>query len=303
MKFIRDYPGSEKEYKIVKLKDLKKYNLKACSKMVRYEKINKKYIYVLQGLELNKGYIYKFIDVDQFSEKEIKIPKNFKKKNIKKILLKKYFCNQKTKKILPGNKKFQKIQKNLEKYKKYFIHDNYDRPFIVYIKSYNVYVYRIPKNRFYLDEDFSQNLYVDKIKKFKSAKIFVGKSPKIKMTILSGGHGPRFIGNTILLKIKKNVYVFIGLNIYEFKTDDEIIKYYSPVGNNDVPYPVAIGKKYFYFMISKTQIPVEYFNELKAGEKADAYSYYYGHKGKEPLSKYSKKMKGVKIIQNKQRLT
>jgi len=45
-------------------------------------------------------------------------------------------------------------------------------------------------------------------------------------------------------------YVFIGDSIYIFTPpeDDEILEFYSMIGGSDVPYPVAVGRKYLYFM-------------------------------------------------------
>ena len=85
------------------------------------------------------------------------------------------------------------------------------------------------------------------LKSYKPEETFVGISPKIKMTEFSGGFGKKFNGNSILLSLGKNKYVFIGQKIIEFTTKkDKIIDFVSPVGNNDVPYPFAIGEKYVY---------------------------------------------------------
>jgi hypothetical protein len=133
-----------------------------------------------------------------------------------------------------SNEKNNKIKK----YKKYYIHNNYDRPYLIKIIDKNVYIYESGENKDY------EKL----IKNYNAEKIFIGKSPKIEMTEFSAGYGKKFDGNTILLKINKNKYVLIsGYGIEEFITkDDEIIEFYSPVGNNDVPYPFAIGKNYIY---------------------------------------------------------
>jgi hypothetical protein len=82
--------------------------------------------------------------------------------------------------------------------------------------------------------------------------VFVGKSPLCAMTEYSGGHGPKFDGNSLLVEVAKQEYMFIGDCIYRFSTkelNDEIVAYDSPVGNNDVPYPVAIGRTHFYLML------------------------------------------------------
>lgn len=67
----------------------------------------------------------------------------------------------------------------------------------------------------------------------------------------------------------KNFYVYIGSEIFSFKTDSKIIDYVSPVGNNDVPYPYAIdANDYYYLMIEKIKIKVP-------EQYDDCYDYYY----------------------------
>ena len=43
---------------------------------------------------------------------------------------------------------------------------------------------------------------------------------------------------------------------------DEIKKYYSMIGNSDVPYPVAIGEKNVYFLIESTYLSKDYFYDF-----------------------------------------
>jgi len=52
-------------------------------------------------------------------------------------------------------------------------------------------------------------------------------------------------------------YVFIGDCIYIFEPpeNDEIVDYHSMIGSSDVPYPVAVGKKYLYFMLDMKYVP------------------------------------------------
>ncbi len=187
-----------------------------------------------------------------------------------------------------NNEAYKKIKDELKGYKTYFIHENYDRPFLVYVRNNTVHTYKIPTKKYYYSEkDYSKDdsknkpFYIELVKIYKTKKIFIGKSPLIPMTKFSGGHGNKFDGNTILLQIEPNKYVYIGSNIYEFKTNDIIENYYSPVGNNDVPYPVALGTKNIYFMLDKTYVPNNKFENLTNKDKIDAYYYYYGHSGDE----------------------
>lgn len=55
----------------------------------------------------------------------------------------------------------------------------------------------------------------------------------------------KFHGNTLLIKINKKKYIYIGnMNIYEFTFPEPIIHYISMMGNNDIPEPLAITEKY-----------------------------------------------------------
>lgn len=92
-----------------------------------------------------------------------------------------------------------------------------------------------------------------------------------------------FLGNSILAHIGKenglNKYLSIGASVNEFTIDDEITRYYSTVGNSDVPYPVAIGNKCIIFMCLNDLIaePIEKYASLTEEQLSDAYTYFYGH--------------------------
>lgn len=73
-------------------------------------------------------------------------------------------------------------------------------------------------------------------------KIFIGKSPKNKMTEFSGGYGKKFDGNTILLHLFGNTYMFIGGEVIKFVAESKITTFVSPVGNSAVPYPFAVDE-------------------------------------------------------------
>ena len=277
-----------------------------CSKFVTYEKKEKSIFgytstSILNGIEKRKGYIYKYIDFNLFEKKETKIPDGFKKKIINKKKISVY-CDLNRELLLKNNELYKKIKEKFKGYKSYFIHFNGGRPFLVYIKNNDVHIYKISNNYYIRNSNWSKIndnnkwAYNEFVKSYNYKKIFIGKSPKCDMTNFSGGYGSKFDGNSILLQIDTNKYVFIGAYIYEFKIDDIINQYYSPVGNNDVPYPVALGSKNNYFMLDKTYVSNDKFKDLTKKNKIDLYSYYYGHSGYENLGKYAKKMKSVKII-------
>ena len=177
--------------------------------------------------------------------------------NIKKWVLHK-------KNLTKNNIYYKKIKDKYIGYKTYFTIFNGSRPYLVYIKDKNVAIYNVSEN-FEIDESsYDSNdikwMYINLVKKYKVNKIFIGKSPLIKMTDSSGKYGKDYDGNTILLLLNKNNYVYIRDDIEKFKINDEIEKYYSFVGYNDIPYPMAIGRKNIYFFgYPRGYLPIEEF--------------------------------------------
>lgn len=153
----------------------------------------------------------------------------------------------------------------------YYVHDNGGRPFKVKIyPNHKINIFKftdVNKN--------GQRIYDElalEIPKYE--KIFIGKDPENLF----------FSGNSILIKIKDHEYIFVGFIIYKFQPLDDILEYISPVENNDVPYPYAIGEKNTYLMINYVYIPN---NKLLS---SDPYNQYYDHK---------KKYKNEKILEHK----
>ena len=151
-------------------------------------------------------------------------------------------CKEMIKKGKDGNYKSQKDKNDIYKWikinkiHKYNIHDNGSIPYIVHDDGKKIQIFKTDiKN----DNDLPMKKYLD----IKYKKIFVGKDSNNKNT-----------GNSLLLQISKNKYIYIGSSIYMFQIDDTIISYKSPIGNSDVPYPYAIGTKYTYLMIEKVYI-------------------------------------------------
>ena len=79
-------------------------------------------------------------------------------------------------------------------------------------------------------------------------------------------------GSSILACIKENQYVYIGSEIYSFRTTEPIVAYESPVGSSETPYPYAVGEEYTYFMLDKEKVP-----NLLLDLKKDAYGQFYGY--------------------------
>jgi hypothetical protein len=150
--------------------------------------------------------------------------------------------------LTKDNDEFKKIKHT--GYKRYYTHFNGGRPFLVYLGKKDAYIYEKPSDDVEMGNNWSRQMdenkwmYIKLVKHINFIKSFVGKSPLNRMTKNSGGHGKYFDGNTILLQTSKTNYVFIYNSIDNFKLDDKIIEFVSPVGNNDVPYPYVIGEKY-----------------------------------------------------------
>jgi hypothetical protein len=145
--------------------------------------------------------------------------------------------------------------------KKYYIHNNGGRPYMVHVDK-DVEVY---ENTYENDDDKYKLL-----KTYVPINVFIGKkSPAIRNGSYDGTYG---IGNSILLQLTKNTYLYIGHEIIKFNVPngDVIESYYSDIGNSDVPYPYAVGEKYIYIMLDMVCIPVSFFDMKK-----DIYLQYY----------------------------
>ena len=205
------------------------------------------------------------------------------------------------------NDLYKKIKEETKGYKSYFTHNNGARPYLVYVSKNKkeVKIYK-PKNNI-KNSNWSSNdkknkwMYVKLVGKYKPTRIFIGKdngtSEMSDLKRMSKKESIKFsLGNSILLELKDR-YLFIGHIIYSFKTEskDNIEKYYSVIGRNDVPYPVGYSNKNVYFMLDKTYIPYTKIPVLEDKKDPDAYYYYYGFANDNiKYDKFAKKMKHSK---------
>ena len=167
----------------------------------------------------------------------------------------------------------------------YMINDNLTRPFKVVVSKNKISVNRQKKGSWDIKRPYDQL-----VKKFtKYMGLWVGYDSSIY----------KFHGNSILIKVSKNKYVYIGERIYEFKTTDEIMDYVSPIGGNNVPYPVAFGQKNVYFMPNQQYIKNEELEtEISVKGAAGLSDEFYGRLGSKfyerPIKHKKIGMKGVK---------
>ena len=181
----------------------------------------------------------------------------------------------------------------------YKIHDNGGRPFVVNVSGSEV---SVSKNMDSFEKVNGKWMDIKRPEKMLftivADQIHIGKkSPKGGYDGMKSSEAE---GNSILLHVG-SVYRYIGSEIYDFKPIDgeKIIKYYSDIGNNDVPYPYALSNNYVYFMIEKTIVPLEEFDMKK-----NLYGQYYEKSNKtfaefDPVFvKKIKKMK-VKVVEKR----
>jgi hypothetical protein len=268
-----------------------------CSKFVRYSSKKNSYKY-LEGIQLKEGYLHKFISFNEFEKKETKIPKDYQKEDVNEFLLKKLkICDNSIKLLEKNNKIYKKIKEKHKDQKSFFINFIYDKLskpiFLVYISKNKVFIYNLSTKYYVKNSDWSPDnnnnkwMYINLFKTYTYKKIFIGKN-----------HNSKYDGNRLLLNIDKNNYIYIGDNIYKFKTNEEIKDFYSPITNKKIPkpFPISISDKNTYFMIFKSYVPNNKIT-IKSNNIGKLYDYYYLKKNKqEPLIIHSQKMKGLKII-------
>jgi hypothetical protein len=195
------------------------------------------------------GKCHKYVDFNKFTKELYELPNGewkLKKDNHKWI--EEFICNPSVKYFIPTPNIYD-IHGN---YKRYNTLDNGAVGFVVLINDHNeVFVYGRLENRM-VPEEYLGDEFENLIGSYKPLEIFIGKSPLNEMTDFSGGHGDKFDGNTVLLRVKspneKFKYVYIGIDIYEFYTDEPIIKYVSSVGNSSVTYAYAETANWGYSM-------------------------------------------------------
>ena len=280
--------NSKKSLKIVKsntqkksIKSLKKaYNcqdfivLKQDLK-INYQDKNTKKIPPLEGILAKPGFIHKWLRYNQFEHKLTKIPADFKpdKYQLDPETILFYKCGHKL-----DASTIQWDKDIHQGYQLYLTHHNHMRSFLVAIKNKLIKIYTISQQFYFSDDQPIFSYYYNQLlTQFYCQKIFIGRSPKNNLTDYSGRYGARFNGNSILLHLKENQYLFIGHEMYQFTTQDEIIKFCSPIGNNDVPYPFAQSKENVYFMLDQKFIPQKYFDHLPKTrtKQTDLYEYFY----------------------------
>ena len=128
--------------------------------------------------------------------------------------------------------------------------------------------------------DTDQKPYNVQVYSCNATQVFIGKSPKIPMTKFSGGWGPKFDGNSVLVRVTEPgfKYVFIGESVFEFTAEAQITDFVSPVGNSAVPYPWAVDTDGRYYLMIENAVFKPTDNDSEQSPADDPYMYFYNIK-------------------------
>ena len=150
----------------------------------------------------------------------------------------------------------------------YFTHDNGGRPFYVKIRNGKLCVYKVR----YEDDHSIYDNCVYNISSYE--KVWIGEN--------SGKYANKFEGaekgNSLLVRIHGNKYVYIGDHIFEFTAPEPLHMFHGIIGNSDVVYAFAVSKKNYYLFAEHKILPISI-----VGNK-DPYEFYYNNpSGATPL--------------------
>ena len=177
----------------------------------------------------------------------------------------------------------------MQTFESYVINDNMSHPFKVMIEttpksSFPMSGTRVQVYRYNHDKGQTSYNILDIVVR----KVFIGKTTLPNRDTWFGDDHKRVPsyersdGNTILLHVGCNRYIYIGGSIFEFRLqledDPATLRYYSYNGNNDVPYPVLAGSVNLYFprghcFVARSKFP----KMITVRDEEDATYALYGH--------------------------
>lgn len=126
----------------------------------------------------------------------------------------------------------------------YYIHDNGGRPFKVTIDGIRAIVRSTRTDIIVLETEYTQ--------------IWIGHNNHKHTYHNMYYEYPKQRGNSILLRAPSGTYFWIGWKILrlELNQHERVIEFDSPVGNNDVPYPVIFTNQRVILLIEEITLPI-----------------------------------------------
>jgi hypothetical protein len=161
----------------------------------------------------------------------------------------------------------------------YSVLDNGGIPFRVRYNKSKLQIFKMPTDGGVIVAEVMKG---KPLRQYAIKRVFVGKNDRVDVPEKYRAAGT---GNSMLFLLTNGKYLHVGCEVFEFSTwEDEIVSYHSPIGNSEVPYPYAIGKRRAYLMLEKMMAE----NSALIGAKyKDPYPAYYGFDKK--LGKAAKK--------------
>ncbi len=172
------------------------------------------------------------------------------------------------------------LKRKLNEEKIYYTNDEGFKPYKVVVNIDNTIIYK--------ETTLESNEYDRFVQEYIPHEIHIGNS---HLNILCDNNvkGVTCVtceGNSILLKVRKSKinnnefvnkdfkYVFIGHNVYEFEIEnDDIFEAFYSIVDDEISYPILLGKKNIYFLLDYVFIPRKHFPKNINIE--DSYNYYY----------------------------
>lgn len=231
--------------------------------------------WVLKGCVSDRdGYIHKHLAFNKFEKQATKIPDNAERQDTPCEAVANCWFDPSKRKLVASILEFpQDIVPQGTAYK---IVDNGGISFVCYINDDNagqgatrMTVYRKPSTG-YIDEDE----WLSNWKDFEKTRLYyqdqVCVFETVEQVYIGVDNEANIHGNSMLLRLstgeqagsafeETEKYVFVGWEIYSFslKRQDRVTEYFSRMGNNSVPYPVALTDEFVIFMLDAVCLPRE----------------------------------------------
>ena len=119
------------------------------------------------------------------------------------------------------------------------------------------------------DSNYKALLNEEMIKLYEGSKLYY-EIPSYNKAFVGEAKNPKDHGNTILVHVKPNKYVYMGPEPYMFSTKEEFTYLYSPLNKMNSPQSYAIGNDSTFLFEEKVYIP----NDKWEGEFDNPYDYY-----------------------------